>query len=127
VRVLVIDDHETARYIVRQCLPAPRYTVADANTGGSGLAMARSTTPDAVVLDLNLPDMHGRDVLAQLKEDPQTSDIPVILVSSQTLSDTDRADWARSAADVVPKHELTREVLEQSLAAALVRGGITRA
>jgi CheY-like chemotaxis protein len=91
------------------------------------LALARSTAPDAVVLDLNLPDMHGRDVLAQLKHDPATADIPVIIVSSQPLSDADRAHWAEQAADIVPKHRLTREVLEQSLMMALDRGGATRA
>ena len=122
VRVLVIDDHEAARHIVRQLLPAPRYTVADAHTGGSGVALARSTTPDAVVLDLNLPDMHGRDVLAQLKNDPRTAHIPVIIVSSQLISDEDRRAWADAAADVVPKHRLTREVLEQSVLSVVSRG-----
>jgi signal transduction histidine kinase/CheY-like chemotaxis protein len=121
IRVLVIDDHEAARYIVRQCLPEPRYTVADATTGRSGLELARSTAPDAVVLDLNLPDMSGRDVLAQLKQDPHTSSIPVIIVSSQALTERDRA-WSRMAADIVPKHQLTRDVLEQSLSGALSRG-----
>ena len=127
VRVLVIDDHEAARYIVRQCLPSPRYTVADAPSGGSGLALARSTTPDAVVLDLNLPDMNGREVLAELKRHPETAEIPVIIVSSQPLGDDDRATWAQSAADIVPKHKLTRDVLERSLMNALVSGGATRA
>ena len=122
VRVLVIDDHEAARYIVHQCLPAPRYAVSDAQTGGSGLALARSTTPDAVVLDLNLPDMHGRDVLTQLKQDPGTAHIPVIIVSSQILSEEERHAWAQAAADVVPKHHLTRQVLEQSVLAVISRG-----
>jgi signal transduction histidine kinase/DNA-binding response OmpR family regulator len=122
LRVLVIDDHETAHHIVRHLLPAPRYTVADALTGGSGVAMARSTSPDAVVLDLNLPDMDGRDVLAQLKSHPETAHIPVIIVSSQPLTESDRLAWADAVADVVPKHRLTRETLEQSLRAVVSRG-----
>ena len=127
VRVLVIDDHDAARHIVRQCLPAPRYTVADAPTGGSGVALARSTTPDAVVLDLNLPDMNGREVLAQLKSDPETAHIPVIIVSSQVVTDEDRRNWAGAAADVLPKHRLTREVLERTVLAVVSRGARSHA
>jgi signal transduction histidine kinase/CheY-like chemotaxis protein len=127
VSVLVIDDQEAARYIVRQCLPAPRYSVADAVSGGNGLALARSTAPDVIVLDLNLPDMHGRDVLAELKRDPGTANIPVIIVSSQSLSDRELAGWAAAAAGIVPKHQLTRQLLEETIAAALAPGDHARA
>jgi CheY-like chemotaxis protein len=125
--VLVVDDHEAARYIVRQCLPSPRYIVTEAATGESALALARSTTPDAVILDLNLPDMHGRDVLAQLRQNPETAAVPIIIVSSQALSERDRAGWAAQADGIVAKHQLTRQVLEESLSGLLTRGERTRA
>jgi CheY-like chemotaxis protein len=89
--------------------------------------LARTTTPDAIVLDLNLPDMPGRDVLNQLKHDPATAHIPVILVSSQPISDRDRAGWAESAAAVISKHHLTRDVLQHSLTSVLAAAGETRA
>ena len=127
IRVLVIDDHEAARYIVRQCLPTPRYDVSEAATGTAGVELAHSTTPDAIVLDLNLPDISGRDVLKQLKADAATADIPVIIVSSQEVSAHERAEWAQPAADVISKHRLTREVLENAVLAVFNREGISRA
>lgn len=127
VRVLVVDDQEAARYIVRQCLPSPRYLVTEAVSADNALALARSTTPDAIILDLNLPDRHGRDVLADLKSDPSTADIPVIIVSSQPLSKRELTGWAAAAAGVVPKHQLTRQILEETIAAALARGDHARA
>jgi signal transduction histidine kinase/CheY-like chemotaxis protein len=127
VRVLVIDDHDAARYIVHQCLPAPRYAVSEAETGASGIAMAQSLTPDVIVLDLNLPDINGREVLKQLTQDRNTADIPVIIVSSQTISDDDRRTWADAAADVVAKHRVTRDVLEAAVMAAVAKGARRRA
>ena len=127
VRVLVIDDQEAARYIVGQCLPSPRYIVTEAESGEQGLALARATIPDAVVLDLNLPDKHGQEVLAELKGDPSTAHIPVIIVSSQGLSEREMAGWAAAAAGVVPKHQLTRQIMEESIAAALAGGDHARA
>ena len=127
IRVLVIDDHDAARYIVRQCLPGPRFDVSEAATGARGVDLAHSTTPDAIVLDLNLPDISGRDVLKQLKASAATADIPVIIVSSQDIAAHDRADWARAAADIISKHRLTREVLETAVLSVFTREGISRA
>jgi CheY-like chemotaxis protein len=127
LRVLVIDDDEAARYVVRQCLPIPRYHVGEAATGRSGLDAARSTTPDAVVLDLNLPDLNGREVLAGLRQDPTTAHIPVIIVSSHRLDESEQAQLRQQDAQFIPKHRLTRESLEKSLRAVLTEDEETRA
>ena len=84
--VLVIDDDEIYRYLVRTRLAEARFTVQEAVGGAEGLLQARAQRPQAIVLDLVMPDMSGFEVLARLKEDPMTTDIPVVVLTSKSLS-----------------------------------------
>ncbi len=77
--LLVIEDEEPIRRFLRASLTAEGYHVEEAETGGKALMIARSESPDAVILDLGLPDMHGFEVLKQLREWLQ---VPVIVLSA---------------------------------------------
>lgn len=81
--VLYIEDHEenvlTVGLLLRQ---RPGTTLISAPDGETGIAMAREQNPDLVLLDLNLPDMHGSDVLGRLRGSPETSGIPVVVLSA---------------------------------------------
>ena len=80
--VLCIDDDETSRALVRLLLRArPDTSLLEAGDGRTGLAIARAQQPDVIVLDLRLPDLYGGDVLVALGTAPETTDIPVLLVS----------------------------------------------
>jgi CheY-like chemotaxis protein len=57
-----------------------------ANTGSEGLAVAREWLPDVVLLDLNLPDMHGSDLLQALRSDKHTAHIPIVVVSADATA-----------------------------------------
>ncbi len=77
--VLVIEDEATARDLTERALSRLGFAVRGAPTGGEGLALARALKPSLIVLDINLPDMSGWDVMAALRED--CADIPVIIHS----------------------------------------------
>ncbi|WP_051394709.1 response regulator [Leptolyngbya sp. Heron Island J] len=79
--VLVIDDDDDAREILRRSLDEAGYDVVCAASGEQGLALAGELLPDAITLDVMMPQMDGWSVLRQLKEMPVVSEIPVILLS----------------------------------------------
>ena len=59
IKVLSIDDDEVARYLVRQCLPAPAFEVTEAAGGDEGLGRAVEARPDVILLDLMMPTVDG--------------------------------------------------------------------
>lgn len=79
--ILVIDDDSEIRYTIGQYLISKGYEVIFAEDGEIGLQLAKEKQPFAITLDVMLPHKDGWTVLKDLKEDPETKDIPVILVS----------------------------------------------
>ncbi len=79
--VLVVDDEEGARELLRNHLEREGYRVVFAEDGHSARIMAREYNPEVITLDILMPDQSGWEVLAQLKQDPLTAHIPVIEVS----------------------------------------------
>jgi signal transduction histidine kinase/DNA-binding response OmpR family regulator len=79
--VLVVEDNPQAVDLLRTYLARGGYRVEVATTGKSALEMARRLRPHAITLDLQLPEIDGWDVLAALKHDPDTGNIPVVVVS----------------------------------------------
>jgi signal transduction histidine kinase/CheY-like chemotaxis protein len=80
-RVLVIDDDESARDLLRRFLEQQGYAVATAAGGAAGLALARQLRPDVITLDVLMPEVDGWTVLSTLKADVELADIPVILLT----------------------------------------------
>lgn len=81
-RVLVVEGNDLERLLIRHRLRIDRVTLIEAADGLSALDLARSATPDLILLDIDLPDLSGFEVIHQLKEDPTTRSIPVIFVSA---------------------------------------------
>jgi len=117
-RVLIIDDSEAVLAYGRAVLGG-RYSVTTAHNGALGLERARSIRPDAILLDLSMPELDGEEVLAALAADPELRAIPVIVVSSERA----RAErcLGRGAAAVLHKPAATEDLvrtLEQLIGAA---------
>jgi signal transduction histidine kinase/ActR/RegA family two-component response regulator len=125
-RVLVIDDDEIYRYLVRTRLGEARFIVQEAAGGAEGLLQARAQRPHAIVLDLVMPEMSGFEVLAQLKEDPVTADIPVVVLTSKILSGDEQRRLAPHAARIVSKETLSRPDSADHLLEALSAAGLER-
>jgi PAS domain S-box-containing protein len=86
--LLYIEDQDLNLRLVERILnPRTEYRLVTAMQGGLGLDIAREHHPDLILLDLNLPDMSGDEVLRKLKEDPQVQHIPVIMVSADAMGD----------------------------------------
>jgi PAS domain S-box-containing protein len=79
--VLVIDDEESARDLASRSLARLGFTVRAAATGQEGAALARAISPSLILLDINLPDLSGWEVLAALQLAPETAQVPVIVHS----------------------------------------------
>ena len=97
--ILVVNDNEAGRYATNRILTRAGFQTMEAATGEEGLRLARSASPQLVVLDINLPDINGVDVCRQLKADVKTANTMVLQVSliwetaaySSTASTT--PDW----------------------------------
>jgi DNA-binding response OmpR family regulator len=83
MKVLVIDDEAPIRLLCRVNLEAEGIEVAEAGDGEQGLEVARSESPDAILLDVMLPGLHGWAVAERLLEDEKTSGIPVIFLTAR--------------------------------------------
>ena len=79
--ILVVDDDPDIVKIVESRLTAKGYEVHTAHTGEEGLRKCKLIRPDAVILDLMMPDMDGSSVAHEMKDDPNTSNIPVIFLT----------------------------------------------
>jgi signal transduction histidine kinase/CheY-like chemotaxis protein len=115
-RVLVVDDEEVFRYLVRQLLPRGAFELIEAATCQEGLLRARERRPDVVLLDLNLPTMDGFQLLDRLTE--SIGSMPIIVITSMVLDD-DRRFRLRAAARILSKSALTGDTLVGAIRAAV--------
>jgi two-component system, cell cycle response regulator DivK len=78
-----VDDNERNRRLAREVLRADGLRTIEAATGRAGIALAAEQTPNVILLDLELPDMHGTDVAVQLGKEAGTERIPVVALSAR--------------------------------------------
>jgi two-component system cell cycle response regulator DivK len=81
-RILVVEDQEDLRGVLRDLLTGTGYTVIEAADGQIGVAKALAERPDLILMDIQLPVLDGYDVTRQIKADPSLKATPVIAVSS---------------------------------------------
>ncbi|WP_203330502.1 ATP-binding protein [Rhodovastum atsumiense] len=123
-RVLVIDDEDAARYVLRRLIGAePGWEAIEAADGLSGLQQARELQPDAILLDLNMPGLDGFSLLRALTADPATRAVPVVVCTSLPVDGALRARLPRGV-PVLSKSVLDRASLCEALhlAAAMEAG-----
>jgi CheY-like chemotaxis protein len=92
-----------------------KHVIEEAATGASGLESALRNPPDIILLDLGLPDMDGATVLNHLKNDPDTRHVPVVVVTSSRLQESELDRLRAHCVDFVSKDALTRERISQAL------------
>ncbi len=126
-KLLIIDDDEIARYVIRDLASDTRFETVEAAGGPEGLDAARRHRPNAILLDLVMPGMNGYEVLDRLRADPLTRDIPVIIVTSKSLTDDEAALLAASnVVAVLPKDSPSRQHALSRLREALARAAAWR-
>jgi CheY-like chemotaxis protein len=107
--VLLVEDDPAARELLCQYLGSAGYEVAQAVDGEQALRMARELSPHTIVLDIILPQIDGWHVLAELKSDPHTQDIPVVIVS---ITEDRKVGLALGAAEWLVKPVDRKRLLE---------------
>jgi two-component system cell cycle response regulator len=119
--VLVVEDSAVIRVLVRRMLVAGGHTVVEAAGGADALAVCREQQPDVVLLDVEMPEMSGWDVLAAMKADPDLRDVPVVFLTGRSDT-TDMVDGLRLGAhDYLRKPCEPTELLARVQAAARVK------
>ena len=121
--ILIVDDDEAARYVLKSLLSDQRFEIVEAIGGLEGLRLA-AQKPEAIVLDLGLPDLDGRTVLFELKQNPATKDIPVIINTSRDLSPHEKAELTSMAVGLLSKNETEPETSRQALLGFLASAGV---
>jgi two-component system, cell cycle response regulator len=119
--VLLVEDSAAIRALVRRMLVAGGHTVVEAAGGAAALAVCRERQPDVVLLDVEMPEMSGWDVLAAMKADPDLRDVPVVFLTGRSDT-TDMVDGLRLGAhDYLRKPCEPTELLARVQAAARVK------
>jgi len=91
--VLIIEDEVNMAELIKERLEDKGYKALIAYTGNSGLKIASINNPDAITLDIHLPDMSGIEILKMLKKDKDNSSIPVIVVTSDDTKEKECKEY----------------------------------
>ena len=117
-KVLTIDDSKTVRLIVTKHLSPFGIEILEAENGEIGVAKAKEGKPDLILLDFNMPVKDGYSTLIELKDDPSTNPIPVIMLTTETVQETVFKLIKLGLKDYVAK-PFTREILLKKVNASL--------
>jgi CheY-like chemotaxis protein len=98
-QILIVDDYPGARYLRSRILSDAGYEVLEATGGEEALRVAADNRPALILLDVNLPDVHGTEVCRRLKANPATMGIPVIQITAAWISEEARRQGLASGAD----------------------------
>ena len=113
-KILFIEDESALQKTFGEILRQEGYEMISALDGETGLRLAKSENPDLILLDLILPKMPGFDVLKKLKEDNETKDIPVIVLTNlEDIKDVDRAIELGATTYLVKAQYSLEEIVEK--------------
>ena len=102
-KVLIADDEDNIRELVRFALEDEGFEIHEARDGDEAVTMARQTRPDLLVLDVMMPGKVGYQVCEELKQDPKTRGIFIILMSARGKSRVEPTGKMQGADDVISK------------------------
>ncbi len=103
MKILVVDDSSTSNLLCKSLLEEQNFEVVTAENGYEALKMVYNHMPDAVLLDIMMPDIDGYTVLARIKSEKETEHIPVIIVSAKDDQKSIKMAFALGADDFVSK------------------------
>lgn len=109
--ILVIEDQEDNRRIMRDLFTSADYQVVEAVTGEAGVTAAETHRPDIILMDIQLPDTDGYEVTRRIKANPSLASIPIIAVTSYALSGDDIKAYEAGCDGYVSKPFSPRELL----------------
>lgn len=102
-KVLIIDDDDTYRSVLNDVLTESGYLVFEARSGAEGMEQARHANPDVILLDIMMPVMDGYQTCRQLRHNPATREIPIIMLTALTDSEARFKSKEAGADDYIAK------------------------
>jgi signal transduction histidine kinase/DNA-binding response OmpR family regulator len=117
--ILLIDDDERDRYLLKQQLREFKGVIREACDGLEGIREAVKEKPSAIILDLSMPGMSGFEVLEALKASSATQDIPVVICTSRVLTDPERLQLESKAAAILGKETYGQGEIAEAIRRAL--------
>ena len=124
-RLLLVDDNEVSRYILRELLDRPWLDLSEAKNGTEALALIRGNAPHAVILDLLMPDMSGMEVLRTLRSRSETETLPVLIYTSKVLTEDERSQIEALRAKIVRKEDISTRLSAQPFFDWLTSAGVS--
>jgi two-component system, cell cycle response regulator DivK len=112
-RILVVEDHEDNRRILRLLLTSAGYEPIEAVTGTEGVALAETERPDLILMDVQLPELDGYEATRRIKANPALRHIPIIVVTSYALSGDDVKAFQAGCDAYLTKPFAPRQLLEK--------------
>src|SRR3990170_3167969 len=109
-KILIVDDDTDTLRLVGLMFERQGYEVISASSGSQALSMARDLQPDLILLDIMMPDIDGYKVTRQLREDPQTTSLPIIMFTAKTQIDDKLLGFEVGADDYLTKPTQPREL-----------------
>ena len=106
-RILMIDDNEVSRYLLREHISEADYEIVEARGGREGLQMAQELKPEIIILDFYMPDLNGTDVLKNILASEALRHTPVVLHSSKKLDPDELAFFKQHTIAIFPKQTLS--------------------
>jgi two-component system cell cycle response regulator len=100
---MIVDDHDMFRGVLKEALSLSRYQVIEASSGPECLELARQQNPDVILMDIAMPGMSGHEAFQLLRDDPLTSDIPVIVLTALKGKYVDRGTIEAEVDDYLNK------------------------
>ena len=124
-RLLIVDDNDVSRYILRELLHQPWLEIHEASNGTEALTALRDQIPDGIILDLLMPDIGGIEILRQLRSNPATESLPVLIYTSKPLSEPERALLESWSVRVVRKEDVSTRLSSQPFLDWLTTAGLS--
>lgn len=86
-RILIIEDNEKNRLLEKDLLEIEGFEVFEARDGAAGISLAQKEKPDAIVMDVRLPDMRGTQIATRIRQEPEACRIPIIFVTASVIGE----------------------------------------
>ncbi len=118
-KVLIVEDDMALFNMYSVELKIKGYDVLNVNDGLQALSKAKEFRPDIILLDIMLPGMNGLNILTELKADPQTTDMPIIMLTNYGSEDNVKKALESGAADYIMKYKILPSELADKIEVVL--------
>jgi CheY-like chemotaxis protein len=111
-KILIVEDHPDIRRLLTLSLRRLGYEILETNTGSSAVTLVLSEKPDLVLLDVSLPDLSGLEIARTIKQNPQTTQIPLVALSGYSEREIESKALEAGMAEYLLKPTETKRLVE---------------